>query len=203
MAEKKTVLAVDDDVTILISIRKMLEEYFEVCLAKSADIAWNILNNTMVDLILLDVEMPNITGPAFVDYLQTNNVFQYIPVIFVTSHTDSDTILAAKKAGAKGFIAKPLDVRTLLEKVNAVLTTNDKKPERDILLEKLHLMEIACRTGKGAQVVQLTEELMQVHYNVGTDDNLMEICRDAAKFDYAAALEKIGSLIKNNLYDIR
>jgi response regulator RpfG family c-di-GMP phosphodiesterase len=201
--KQKTILAIDDDVVALTSIRKMLEEHFEICLAKSADIAWNILNNTMVDMILLDVEMPDITGPVFLDYLRNNKSFQYIPVIFVTSHTDNDTILNAKKLGAKGFVPKPIDGKTLLEKIQSVFAANSTKSDRDALLEKLHLMEVACRTGKGADVIKLSNELMQSHYNVGTDDKLAEVYRCAVKFDYADALEIISNLIKNNLYDIR
>jgi response regulator RpfG family c-di-GMP phosphodiesterase len=199
--EKKSILAIDDDITVLTAIRKILEEQYEVSLAKSAEVALNILSNTSIDLILLDVEMPSISGLAFMDFLKENKAFQYIPVIFVTSHAQPDIILKAKNAGAKGFIAKPLSRDLFLEKVNAVIKESEPLSERNLLLKKLHLLEIACKTGKNTQVTTLTDELIKIHYNVGTDGKIVEICRYASKLDYAPALEKIGALIKNNFYD--
>ena len=62
MTEKKSILVIDDDITALTVLRKILEHDFDVSLAKSVEMAWSVLNITVVDLILLDVEMPNISG---------------------------------------------------------------------------------------------------------------------------------------------
>jgi DNA-binding NtrC family response regulator len=200
---KQTVLAIDDDITILTAIRKILENNYEVSLAKSADTALNILNNADIDLILLDVEMPAITGLAFMEFLRENNIFQYIPVIFVTSHAQQDIIVKAKKSGAKGFIVKPISADVILEKVKNVLEESRVKTDRDVLLKKLHLLEVACKTGKTAEADKLISELIKRHYNVGTDEKLIEIGRYIDKLDYALAVEKTGALIKSNLFEIK
>jgi putative two-component system response regulator len=200
---KKTILVIDDDMTSLTAIRKMLENIFEVCLAKSANMAWNILNNTLIDLILLDVEMPTMSGLEFMEYLRRNNAFQFIPVIFVTSHAQQDIILKARKSGAKGFIVKPVSPDLMMEKIKSVLEEAADESDREAMLKKLHLLDMACKTGKIAEAEKLIEELSRQHHNVGTDGAIGNITKEIRQLNYPAAIERIADLIKNNLFDIK
>ncbi|MDR0463658.1 MAG: response regulator, partial [Treponema sp.] len=67
MADKKIILAVDDMPENLMLLGSLLESYFDVRLAKSADMAMNVLNKTKVDLILLDIVMPEMLGFDFMN----------------------------------------------------------------------------------------------------------------------------------------
>jgi putative two-component system response regulator len=203
MSGKKSVLIIDDDITILTALRKILENDYDISLAKSVEMAWNVLNNTVIDLILLDIEMPNISGFEFMGYLRESASFCYIPVIFVSSHGQPDIILKAKIAGAKQFIVKPVTPDVVLEKVNAVFKDEIQVTGRETLLKKLHLLEIACKTGKSADVEALAEQLGKIQYNVGTDGLLAEIRRNALILNYTVAVEKIGALLKSNLFEKR
>jgi CheY-like chemotaxis protein len=198
---KKTILVIDDDIASLTAIRKILEGGFEVCLAKSAGMAWNILNNTMIDLILLDVEMPAMSGLDFMEYLRQGNAFQYIPIIIVTSHARQDIILRAGKFGARGFIAKPISPEVMTEKIKSVL--EEAESARETMLKKLHFLDIACKTGKIASAEKLIEELGAQRYNVGTDTAVDLITKEIRQLNYPAAIEKIAELIKNNLFGIK
>lgn len=200
--EKKNLLIIDDDITTLTAMRKMLEKDFEVSLSKSAEMAWNILNNTLIDLILLDVEMPSTSGLDFIKRLREEPSFCYIPVIFVTSHGTPDVILKAMGSGAKSFIVKPVAPNVVLEKVNMVLREEAApKSKRDWLLKQLHLLEAACKTGRSAEVETLSREMIKIRYNSGTDTLLTEICTHAMKLNYTEAVEKIAALIKSNLFE--
>jgi putative two-component system response regulator len=201
--ERKTILVVDDDVTILTTLRKILEQTYDICLAKSADAAWHILNNTEIDLILLDIEMPGMTGIAFMEYLKENNAFyyNYIPVIFVTSHATQDIILKAKMTGAKDFAVKPVDPGILQEKIKLLITAEDKNSDRNVLLKEIHQLDLACRAGRSDLVEKIAERLKAIRYNAGTDTQIAEFCRCALLFDYSLAVEKINLLLKNNLFD--
>ncbi|GHV94445.1 hypothetical protein AGMMS50293_07650 [Spirochaetia bacterium] len=201
--EGKTILAIDDDPTILTAIRKILETSYDVYLAKSADMAWDILNTTGIDMILLDVEMPGMSGLAFMEHLKENSAsyYYYIPVIFVTSHGTSDVITKAITSGAKDFIVKPFSAAVLLEKVAVLFKRSGQNPVRFELLRKLHFLDVACKGGKGIQVEQLVEELSHFRYNIGTDTQINDIRTYARKSEFAAISEKINVLIKNNLFD--
>jgi DNA-binding response OmpR family regulator len=182
-------------------LRKILEHDFDVSLAKSVEMAWSVLNNAVVDLILLDIEMPNISGFEFLGYLRESASFCYIPVIFVSSHGQADIIMKAKVAGAKQFIVKPVAAEVVLEKVNEVLKEEGVMTIRNGLLKKLHLLEVACKTGKSAEAETLAKELGKIKYNVGTDGLLTEIYKSALSLNYTVTVEKISALIKSNLFE--
>ena len=203
---RRTVLAIDDDITLLTLMRKILEKEYEVCLAKSADAAWNILNNTGIDIMLLDVEMPAVSGFEFMARLRGNSAlyYYYTPVIFVTSHGTKDIIIKAKKSGANGFVVKPIQPEVLLRKIESLLDYGgrDELSARDYILKQLHLMSLACKMGRSAQIEKISEDLRAVKYNVGTDDQITDICHKALNFEYPSAIRKINALLKNNLYDL-
>jgi len=199
---KKAILVIDDDVPTLTMIRKILENDYEVSLAKSAPVAWNILNNTLIDLILLDVEMPELSGLDFMKYLQAKPVLNHIPVIFVTSLGTEDTIKKAMTSGAKGFVVKPVASNVLLEKIHSVFNTVDFQSEREKMFQKLHILDIACKTKKQEDAAKLAGELKKTRYNVGTDEMIADICKDILDLNYSEAVEKIGALINNNLFDV-
>jgi CheY-like chemotaxis protein len=117
----KTILVVDDMTLNLRTAKLMLEEFFIVHLAKSGQIAMNVLAEIEIDLILLDIEMPGMSGFDFMELLKKSNS-RYVPVIFVTSHTSADLISRALKAGARDYVAKPYEKNILLKKIYNVFS---------------------------------------------------------------------------------
>jgi CheY-like chemotaxis protein len=67
---KKIILVIDDLTVTLMAIRSMLEDTYEVSVAKSAIDGWVVLKSIPVNLILLDIEMPGISGMEFMANLQ-------------------------------------------------------------------------------------------------------------------------------------
>jgi putative two-component system response regulator len=103
-----------------------------------------ILGSTRVDLVLLDIEMPGMSGFETLDLIRKNPDAQNVPVIFVTSHVSTELIAQALKRGAKDYIMKPFDPEVLLKKayaaingvnVKSVYITKDNRyvilPEKD------------------------------------------------------------------------
>jgi CheY-like chemotaxis protein len=117
---RRSVLAIDDTLPNLSIIRSVLEGPFEVYLAKSIEAASKILKTNKIDLILLDIEMPEMSGFDYLKQLQETPQYRGIPVIFASSHAAPDLIVEALSSGAKDFIVKPISTVTLLEKINAV-----------------------------------------------------------------------------------
>jgi response regulator RpfG family c-di-GMP phosphodiesterase len=192
---KKTVLAIDDDITVLTTVRTILESMYEVCLAKSAEIAWTILNSVEIDLILLDMEMPGVSGLDFLASLHQEPSCSFIPVIIVSSHGTTDYIINARKAGAKDFVVKPIQPKILKEKIEGVFQSVPAKTPRDMLIRSLSLLAGACKQGKGTRVEELIKELGNVRYNRSIDAAVADINVCAARLDYALAVKKIENLI--------
>jgi PleD family two-component response regulator len=123
---KKVILAVDDMPLNLAAIRTILQNDFDIRLAKSAKTAFGILNIVKVDLILVDIEMPEMSGFEFVDRLRSNSEHKNIPVIFVTSHETPDVIEQAVSCG-DGYVVKPVVPQVLLEKIGSAFEAGEKK----------------------------------------------------------------------------
>jgi CheY-like chemotaxis protein len=87
-----------------------------------------MLNSIKADLLLVDIEMPEMSGFEFVDRLRNNAEHperKDIPVIFVTSHEAPDIVEQALARDA-GYVLKPVVPQVLLEKVRAALQTERK-----------------------------------------------------------------------------
>jgi CheY-like chemotaxis protein/HPt (histidine-containing phosphotransfer) domain-containing protein len=126
---KKIILAVDDMPLNLTAIRTILCNDFDIRLAKSPVAALAMLNTVTVDLILTDIEMPEMSGFEFVERLRNNpehSGHKDIPVIFVTSHETPDVTGRIASFGA-GYVVKPVVPQILLEKVNSTLEDKEQK----------------------------------------------------------------------------
>jgi CheY-like chemotaxis protein len=126
MKEVKVVLVVDDMPLNLRTAKVMLEDFFVVLLAKSAEFALSIVKESPIDLILLDIEMPGMNGFDFMEILQTMPEAKDIPVIFVTSHVSTGLINHALHTGVKDYLAKPYKKEVLLKKIYTLIHKTDR-----------------------------------------------------------------------------
>jgi CheY-like chemotaxis protein/HPt (histidine-containing phosphotransfer) domain-containing protein len=118
---KKAILAVDDMSTSLVTLKVILQNDFKVLTAESAAAAEEILNNNHVDLMLLDIEMPGMTGFEYLGQLQKDPEKKKVPVIFVTSHADPQFINKALSSGVGGYVVKPFVPHVLIKRIKATL----------------------------------------------------------------------------------
>ncbi|MDR2786522.1 MAG: response regulator [Treponema sp.] len=126
---KKIILAVDDMPLNLTAIRNILCNDFDIRPVKSPAVALTMLNTVRVDLALVDIEMPEMSGFEFVERLRNNPEHpeqKSIPVIFVTSHETPDILEKVVSRGA-GYIIKPVVPGELLEKINSIFEAGEKK----------------------------------------------------------------------------
>lgn len=118
---RKIILAVDDTQTNLQVIQSVLGGKFEMRLAKSGNMAMMALDRITPDLILLDIEMPGMSGFDLLEEIRSKPRLKKIPIIFVTSHNSQDFVIKAVQQGAKDYITKPFDPELLLKKVHKAL----------------------------------------------------------------------------------
>ncbi|MDR3153548.1 MAG: response regulator [Deltaproteobacteria bacterium] len=117
----KHILIVDDNLTNLEQISIQIEDLYDVSLAKSGAQAIQICNKAEPDLILLDIEMPEMDGFATLAKLRENIAHRSIPVIFLTASHDPKTELKAIKAGAVDFIGKPAERDIIIHRIETHL----------------------------------------------------------------------------------
>jgi CheY-like chemotaxis protein len=121
MDAKKIVLAIDDMSMNLKSLKAILKGTYDLRLAKSGDLALDLLKVVPVDLVILDIEMPGMSGFEVIDAMKQIPGREDIPVIFLTSHNAPDLILAAYEHGAGDYIIKPVNAEVLLKKAAALI----------------------------------------------------------------------------------
>jgi diguanylate cyclase (GGDEF)-like protein len=103
------VLAIDDDPLILESLRLLLESRgMKVTTLVDPLRFWEALEGTAPDLLLLDVEMPHLSGVELCRVLRNDARWSGIPVLFLTGHTDSETVMKIFAAGADDYVSKPI-----------------------------------------------------------------------------------------------
>jgi putative two-component system response regulator len=113
----KQILVVDDNLASLKQIGAQLESHYEVLLAKSGAMALKICKQEKPDLILLDVEMPEMDGFQTITLLKEDPDLVPIPVIFLTGNHDTATEIRALKSGAMDFITKPANKDILFHRL--------------------------------------------------------------------------------------
>jgi len=113
------ILAVDDTPSDLELLAKILErEGYSLALAKDGSQALDIAAKEKPDLILLDIFMPGMDGIEICRRLKADPAVQDIPVIFVTSQSGSDEVLAGFEVGAVDYVTKPFRIPELLARVH-------------------------------------------------------------------------------------
>lgn len=121
-SEKKTILIVDDDEVILkIAELGLQRGGYSVVKCTSGMSCLESLKYYMPDLILLDVEMPIMSGIQTLGIIKSNDDLKDIPVVFLTGATDTETVSSARRLGAVGYVVKPFIPQELVEKINKIL----------------------------------------------------------------------------------
>ncbi len=103
---KKHVLIVDDEPIMLRSIKNWLSDDFDVSVVNSGKAALKFLESQIVDLILLDYKMPEMSGPAFLTKIRGEEELKNLPVIFLTASSDKESVLSVVHLKPEGYILK-------------------------------------------------------------------------------------------------
>ena len=118
MSEKqKIIFVVDDSNTNLVACKEVLKSSYVVYPIPSAVKMFNILEHVNPDLILLDVEMPEMDGYEAAQKLKAHDTFKKIPIIFLSAKTDSTSESEGLNLGAVDYIHKPIVSTELLGRI--------------------------------------------------------------------------------------
>ena len=114
---EKLIFIVDDNDANLTMAASILEDTYRVLTMPSAGKMFALLEKKQPDLILLDIEMPEMTGLEAIVKLKEIPQWKDIPVLFLTGWCDDKLMIEAKNAGVLEIINKPIVSSVLLEKV--------------------------------------------------------------------------------------
>ena len=133
------VLVVDDSSTMRAVVKKAIKvSGFTVgaCWeASDGKEALEILRENWVDLVLTDINMPNMTGLELVAKMKENDLFKSIPVVMVTSEGSEKRIRESMDLGAKGYIRKPFAPEDIKKTLGSIMGETENANQNDGNLE--------------------------------------------------------------------
>jgi len=205
LIKNSIILAVDDSPVLLDALDTVLGEHCkEFIMTTTASQAIELIIENMPDLVLLDIEMPNMNGFELFEKLKELTSIARIPVIFITSWEDKRVEAKALEMGAVDYVTKPFDGAVLLHRINIHLNIanhctnlekNMKAIENGLISTFSMLMESRDRNTHGHAVRTalyfdaLGEKMLRsVDYRHELTEGLLE------KMVYAVPLHDIGKV---------
>ncbi|HPR83829.1 MAG TPA: response regulator [Pontiellaceae bacterium] len=167
----KKLLIVDDDPHLLESLRVVFGGLYEICTALSAEEAAVLLEQQEIDVMLLDVVLPGLTG---IDFLRiVREIRPNLPVVMISGASSIRPVMKALELGASDFIRKPFDIDEL----------------RLIVARALHLSDLRN------QVAGLERELARRPFVAEPDGRPMKkVLEDFERTLIEKALERAGGI---------
>lgn len=123
MSEKAKILCVEDERMLLQDLKEELEDAnYDVITAENGHAALDLLLTEKPDLIICDMMMPKMDGPALLEHLRSSRAtFDDVPFIFLTAKATRDDLVKGKRLGVDDYLTKPVDYDLLLATVEASL----------------------------------------------------------------------------------
>jgi len=113
----KTIFAVDDNDTCLLLAKEFLKDHYRVLTMSSAARMFTLLEKILPDLILLDIEMPEMDGIQALKQLKSNDLYKDIPVMFMTNYRQDAIESYGFEIGVVDYISKPFLPPVLLNRI--------------------------------------------------------------------------------------
>jgi putative two-component system response regulator len=126
---RSKIVMVDDDITNLTMARDALSDDYDIFTAPSGEKMFQLLGKSKPDLILLDIEMPEMNGYEVIEILKSDESTVDIPVIFLTANIDPRNEVKGLSLGAIDYITKPFSRELLLKRIEVHLLVEKQRNE--------------------------------------------------------------------------
>ena len=132
----EVILVVDDDKANLMLAQKILGGTYRIAAANSGAVAFKYLEKNKPDLILLDINMPEMSGFEAMEKLRTDERYSSIPVIFLTADKSVETETKCFQVGAVDFVGKPFVPDILISRVKRTLELEKYRSNLEVIVEE-------------------------------------------------------------------
>ena len=156
--ERQKIIIVDDNMANLTMGRDILKTFYDITPVTSALKLFEIIEKIKPDLILLDVEMPEMDGYQTIKKLKTDKNLKDIPVFFITAKSDETSELQGFDLGAADYISKPFSAPLLLKRISNILSLEQHK--KDLIASQAELKDYAENLEK--KVHEKTKEVIDL-----------------------------------------
>ena len=188
MDSKASILCVDDEPVNLTIMEELLQDSYELSTVKSGQACLQQVELEKPDLILLDVNMPDMDGLETCAQLKSEIETAEIPIIFVSALASQEELMAGYEAGGDDYITKPFSEAILQKKVQIVLASQQRKQELKQISEQA--VEALMSNRSNADELGMVVEFL---HQCQTVDTLDELAKNV--FDCLREFELDSSLL--------
>jgi DNA-binding response OmpR family regulator len=156
---KPYIIAVDDDPEVLGTLGRVLEyEGFEHQLIAVSTQAIPSIEQRRPDMVILDINMPELDGIAICRMLRNTPRFMSLPILFLTARGTTDDIVAGLDSGADDYIVKPFELTELRARIHALLRRGmrDRTQQTVLIVNDIQLDSDTYQAMVGKRMIQLT-----------------------------------------------
>jgi len=119
---KKKILIVDDEPEIVEVLRRFLERKgYEVLIAMDGEIALQRTKQDLPDLLILDLNLPKLSGEQVCREIRANELTKKIPIVMLTGKSSDADKVIGRVIGADRYLTKPFEIDSLLKVINGIL----------------------------------------------------------------------------------
>lgn len=168
----KHILIVDDSNMYCMIAKNALENTYRISLAHSGPEALSFMEKEIPDLVLMDIEMPKMSGKEVLRRMKAHKEWSKIPVMFMTALSELETEAECLELGADDFIAKPIKPLIMASRVSKLLELYDlRKDLEHQLMKRTQQMELAT-------LKSLTDALTGLHNRDYLEKKLNELLEE-------------------------
>ena len=171
----KTVFIVDDDETNRMAAKTALENIYNSYALPSAQKMFKLLEKIRPDLILLDVDMPDMNGYEALSIMRADEKLKFIPVVFLTAKLDAESEIRGFEMGAIDFVHKPFSPPALIKRIEVHLLLESQR--KTLLSQTEELNNYA--NNLHAMVLQKVENIIDLQSALLKTMAEMVECRDS------------------------
>jgi CheY-like chemotaxis protein len=173
----KTIMVVDDVESNRVLLKMILEDDFNIVECESGQECLDQVAQDVPDIILLDVNMPGMTGYEVCTELRKHKESSVIPIIFVSAMDNVEEGLAGFEAGGNEYITKPIDPERVLERVNYFIehqaeTDQAKEDANNAMKVAMEAMTSSSELGQIIEFVKASQDITSLE---GIGEKLCEI----------------------------
>ena len=173
----KRIMVVDDDEMVRVTAKSVLHNTYEVITTSGGAEALKFLEGDTCDLILLDIDMPEMDSFEIMEKIRQNEKWSGIPVIFLTAESDAKTESRCFEAGASDYIVKPFAPIAMRSRISHILELEEMRQK---LVEKLEMKTQEAREFKNKSQQDALTGLWNRAYIEGAVNDLISTSEGGA-----------------------
>lgn len=186
------ILVVDDEPLVLATITLGLQQAgYDVLSADNGQVALMFANNVLIDLVLLDIRMPNLSGIQVGEKLAARK----IPFVFLSAYGDEEMIKAAGEVGALGYLVKPLEIERIIPAIEVALVRSEDLNRSEQTIANLTM---ALEKNRG---IDIAVGMLMERYQINRVD-AFEKLRNYARSHQTKIIDVADDLIQGKKFDL-